>query len=310
MISRLFSLPDIPGVTRWQRWSARACHLRDKVAVLTLGALVVGPLGRAWRLRLDRDAPKPLFAGSVALVAHVFYPDILEEILACFSHLPDGSALLVTTPPEAAEAVSRALAGCPKARILAAANRGRDIAPFLGLLDDGALDGFDVVLKLHTKRSPHLRDGEIRRRLLFTRLAGSRRRVARVLDAFADPSTGIVGWRAAWRASPLFWMRNRARVEALAARMGMPVAAAPAFFEGSMFWARPRALARLRAARLRLEEFEPEAGQVDGALHHGVERVFVPAILAAGFTARDLGGRVLMAPEAQAAMADAAVATA
>src|SRR6185312_9601217 len=150
-----------------------------------------------------------------------------------------GSALLVTTPPGNVDTVERALAGMPAARVVPAVNRGRDIAPFIGLLDEGALDGFDVVLKLHTKRSPHLRDGEIRRRLLYAMLAGSRRRVARALAQFDDAATGLVGWRASWRGSALFWMLNRPRVEALAARMGVPVPAEPAFFEGSMFWVRP-----------------------------------------------------------------------
>src|SRR6185312_13688006 len=112
---------------------------------------------------------------------------------------------------------------------------------------------------------------------------------------FDDAATGLVGWRASWRGSALFWMLNRPRVEALAARMGVPVPAEPAFFEGSMFWVRPKALARLKAMRIGLDEFEPEAGQVDGALHHAIERIFVLAAIASGFSVRDCAGRLLPA---------------
>ncbi len=235
-------------------------------------------------------------AGRVALVAHVFYTDLLGEILGCHACLPPGADLIVTTPLDRAPRVREVLAQKEGARVVPVANRGRDIAPFLALLNSGELDRYDVVLKLHTKRSPHLRDGDIRRRLLFTTLAGSRRRVAQVLALFADPSTGLVGWRPSWRSHVLFWMLNRSRVEALADRMGVARPEIPTFFEGSMFWVRPSALRRLKELGLLAEMFEPEAGQTDGALHHAVERLFPTVAIADGFTVRDTAGRLLLAP--------------
>ncbi len=65
------------------------------------------------------------------------------------------------------------------------------------------------------------------------------------------------------------------------------------FFEGSMFWNRPAALSALRSLELTQADFEPEAGQLDGTLHHAIEGCFTIAAWAGGFVVRDLNGRVL-----------------
>lgn len=282
-------------MTSLRRLKRYAGHVVLKLASLTVGAAYISPAGDALRRTLDASTRSPVFSGQVAVVAHVFYPELLGEIVRCHSFLPQGSGLIVTTPAAKARIVGDLLAGVANAEVVVVENRGRDIAPFVRLLDEGFLDGYDAVLKLHTKRSPHLRDGDIRRRLLFAALAGSRRRVARVLALFEEPVTGAVGWRMAWRNSERFWMANRDRVEALAARMNLFVPDAPAFFEGSMFWVRPAALQRLRELRLRPEDFEPEAGQLDATLHHALERVFDLVIRGDGMATRDVRGRELTA---------------
>lgn len=267
-------------------------HVLQKVSALTLGAALVSAPIRALRACLDRadDAP---FALRAAIVAHAFYPELIDEILRCRDRLPAGSPVFITTPPERLAAAEAAVADAPGVTLIATPNRGRDIAPFLALLGSGALAPYDAVLKLHTKRSPHLLDGEIRRKLLFDRLCGSRRRVQRVLRGFLDARVGLVGWRASFRRSPPYWMANRARVEALAKRIGVEGEARLGFFEGTMFWFRPAALQAITDIALVPEDFEGEAGQIDGALHHAVERLFAIAAWSRGYAVRDLSGRDL-----------------
>ncbi len=173
-------------------------------------------------------------------------------------------------------------------------NRGRDIAPFIELLNAGTFDGCDAVLKLHTKRSPHLLDGEIRRKLLFTMLAGERNQTLRTLALFETAETGLVGWSACYRNALPYWMGNEARVRAIAARMNAPTDAVQlGFFEGSMFWFRPAALKRLKALDLTPEDFEHEARQLDGTLHHAIERCFTIAAWADDFIVRGIDGKIL-----------------
>ena len=54
--------------------------------------------------------------------------------------------------------IPRIPARFPRARTLRYPNRGRDVLPFVHLVNAGVLDGYQAVCKIHTKRSPH-RDG-------------------------------------------------------------------------------------------------------------------------------------------------------
>ena len=267
-----------------------ARHVWQKIATLTIGRLFVSDAGRALRRTLSRLSTQANVPNvRTAIVVHAYYPELLPEILACRSILPSPAPLHVTVPPERAAAAEAELAGIPNVTIHICDNRGRDIWPFLWLLGTGCLDEFDAVLKLHTKRSPHLLDGEIRRKLLFAMLCGESNHTLKALGAFERPETGLVGWAACWREAPPYWMANRARVEEIAIRMRAPTSARRlGFFEGSMFWFRPKALAVLRELSLGCDDFESEAGQVDGTLHHALERCFTIAAWASGFEVRDL----------------------
>lgn len=272
-----------------------ARHVWQKIAALTIGRLFVSDTGRRLRGMLaGLRAPAAVPTVRTAILVHAYYPELLPEILACRSILPGTVPLHITVPPDRAAAAEAELIGIPDVTIHVCENRGRDIWPFIHLLNTGCFDACDAVLKLHTKRSPHLLDGEIRRKLLFAMLCGERNATLKALAAFERSETGLVGWEACWREAPPYWMANRERVEQIALRMRVPASARRlGFFEGSMFWFRPQALTTLRELSLNLDDFESEAGQVDGTLHHALERCFTIAAWAGSFEVRDLKGRLL-----------------
>ncbi|MFC5420132.1 rhamnan synthesis F family protein [Bosea eneae] len=269
-------------------------HVYQKIAALTVGALFVSGPGKHLRRILARRRP-PLVRPDlkVAIVAHAYYLELLDEILECRSMLQGVVPLFVTVPFDRLKEAERLLRDVQGVAIHPYVNRGRDIAPFLMLLQSGKLDQFDAVLKLHTKRSPHLLDGETRRKLLFAMLCGEREAASRTVAMFAEPTTGIVGWAACYRTGPSYWMDNEARVREVSARMGADSSLRLGFFEGSMFWFRPSALAALSDLALSMDDFEIENGQLDGTLHHTLERCFTIAAWARGYIVRDLRGRVL-----------------
>ena len=252
------------------------------------------PIQALWSWSLVRTAPSVPANGRYAVVAHVFYPDLWPEIVAVWSTFPAGSSLIVTVPSEKAEEVHALARGMSLVEVHEYENRGRDLAPFISLLNEGILDCYDAVLKIHTKKSPHLFKGELRRKLLFSALAGSIGNVRRIIAHFDDPRVGMVGLAPLFRTSHPFWMGNRGNVERLCHRMqpnGEPVLG---FFEGSMFWVRPAALTPIRSAAFQTAEFDVEAGQLDGTLHHGLERVIGISVRAAGFDTVSIRGRKLM----------------
>lgn len=269
-------------------------HYWQKLKANTMGRLFVSESGRKLRRRLGAMAPQPPRPDvRIAIIAHIFYLDLAREIIALRDVFPEAVPVLFTVPCDRAEELSRLVADTPGVVLFPCENRGRDIAPFLALLQSGALDGFDAVLKLHSKRSPHLIDGDLRRKLLFAMLCGERSAVYRTLKSFERPDTGVVGWRDSYRSDPVFWMANRARVHEISQKMHAADFAKLGFFEGSMFWFRPKALDALREVNLPTEAFEAEAGQLDGTLHHAIERCFTIAAWSRGYTVRDLRGQVL-----------------
>ena len=111
-------------------------------------------------------------------------------------------------------------------------NRGRDIGPFLALLERGRLDGYRYICKVHGKKSidggRKTYMGEMwRRRLLFD-LIGAPGAANAAIDMFErDPSIGMIGPRVfrlprASYPEDLSWSANRAMTLKIAERMGVP----------------------------------------------------------------------------------------
>lgn len=274
----------------------RAClkHYWQKLKLNTLGRLFVSRPGHALRRALaalhpQRGRPNV----RVAIVAHVYYLELLNDIFRLRAVFSDPPPLILTVPTDRVDALTKLIQDSPGVTLVAAENRGRDIAPFLQLLSSGAFDDYDAVLKVHTKRSPHLIDGDLRRKILFAMLCGERTATHRILRAFEKPDTGLVGWKDSYRCDPIFWMANRSKVHEVSAMMGAAAFERIGFFEGSMFWFQPKALSALRELNLTADSFEAEAGQLDGTLHHAIERCFTIAAWSRGYTVRDLHGNVL-----------------
>jgi hypothetical protein len=235
----------------------------------------------------------------IAVALHLHYVDLWPEIEMLLKRWNVPFTLLVTLTRENAELADRVQSAFPGSAIHVVDNRGRDVRPFLLLLEKGAFDSFELVCKVHGKRSLGNRRipifGDIVRRAMFLDLIANGSQVRNVVRLFDDdPTLGVVGssrFRVASNGEipQVVLGQNRQTVEAIAARMGSPIREeAFDFFEGTMFWARPQALAPLRRLRLTEDFMTPDAERVDGALEHAIERLFNHAVRAAGFRVADI----------------------
>ncbi len=243
------------------------------------------------RQRKNRTAtPIPI------IIAHAFYPELLSEILDYLKRWTTEFKLWVTTSPEKADAVKHILASVAlqkskKTDIAQYTNRGRDILPFLKILDHVGPAQDEIILKIHTKKTYHRKDGALWRKELYETLL-EQGNVARVLDAFkADPNLGIVAARGHLVDLEHHWGSNEDLVRALSDRMDLmyPRAKSECFPGGSMFFARYWAISPLVALRLSDSDFAPESGQKDGTAAHAVERLFGTVCHARGGTLDDTG---------------------
>jgi lipopolysaccharide biosynthesis protein len=246
----------------------------------------------------DEVAPKRTHAKAtgpnrLAIVVHLYYEDTWDDIDGVLNRLSIAFDLIVTTVPGRETLVERIRHDFPHAEIETMENRGRDVRPFLALLERGRLDRYRYVCKVHGKKST---DGGRksymgslwRRRLLFDCLAAPGLAQA-IVDLFErDPTVGMVGPGAFRLPSETYseevsWSINKDRVLALAERMGVPRDRFRLdFFGGTMFWVRPEALAPLRSLALS-RDFAEETGLLDGGLEHATERLFGAVVVAAGY---------------------------
>lgn len=222
----------------------------------------------------------------IGAVLHLFYEDLWPEMSAYVGRIRSLERLYVSIQESASRDLEgRIVTRFPCARICRLPNRGRDVLPFLEWLGVAAQEGIELVCKIHTKRSPHVPQGDAWRRDMLDKLLGSRRVIGDIVSSFrADPSLGIVGPGGHLVPSSFYWERNAVRVEALCSRMGFNVKHVGfQYVAGSMFWARVEALLPLRRLGLEACEFEEEAGLADGTTAHALERCFPIAARIAGF---------------------------
>jgi hypothetical protein len=250
--------------------------------------------------RVTPPAPPLASTPAAAIVAHVYYDDTWADIAGVLNRLTIPFDLIVTTVPGRDRLVGAVARDFPGAQVIVTANRGRDVRPFLELLEAGRLDRYRYVCKIHGKKSND--GGRIsylgalwRRRSLFDLLAGPGIAESIVRAFETDASLGIIGPRAfrlPSETSPLepSWGKTRPQVLELAAKMGVaPDKFHLDFYGGTMFWARPEALRPLRGLRL-AGAFPEEQGLLDGGLEHATERLFTTSAVVAGFKLADSDG--------------------
>jgi lipopolysaccharide biosynthesis protein len=253
-------------------------------------------LGHAWlaatRQALAAGADEQAVAATrPCAVVHVWYVDLLDEIVASLRASGVDWRVVITTTQEHADAVRERIARLAlDAEIAVFENRGRDILPFLHVADRLLDEGVDVVLKLHTKRSKHRVDGEQWRKELIDNLLSPQRAQATYKAFRDDASMGLAAVEGHILPLDAYMGANKEQLDYLVTRLGLPDTCVQdaRFVAGSMFWVRLAALRPLLDAHLGIWEFEDETGQIDGTLAHAVERVMVPVSDAAGYATADI----------------------
>lgn len=224
-----------------------------------------------------------LSSGRLATVLHLYYLDLWSEISEALSRLPPHTEIFITTTDNQIQAVRECvLRDFPNAKIYGYPNRGRDLGPLLELMKVQRLEDFDLVLKIHTKKSLHLQSkvkdlGKFWRSKLLNQLIPSWG-IADVIGFFdRQPHVGMAGpAEYLLPVNAAFYNQGTIRwFERLLQKLGSPVNIdLESFFAGTMFWARGQVFGALRSLGLQQTDNETESGQTDGTLAHALERLF------------------------------------
>jgi lipopolysaccharide biosynthesis protein len=238
---------------------------------------------------------------EVAVVLHIYYEDTWPDIAGALRGLTIPFDLVVTTVAGRERLIGTIRQAYPRAEIEVVENRGRDVGPFIALLERGRLDRYKYICKIHGKKSidggrKTYMGAMWRRRLLFD-LLGAPGAANAAIDTFErDPSIGMIGPRAfrlpkEGYSVDLSWSANRSMTLKIAERMGVPADEFQLdFFGGTMFWVRPEALKPLTKLGL-AADMPYESGLIDGDLPHAIERVLPTSVLVAGYKLANCDGR-------------------
>lgn len=235
-------------------------------------------------------APRQIAAKKIAIQAHLFYPDLANELATLLAQFPAPFDLLISSPDQANEHFLRTQFAClpqlQELHIAITPNQGRDLGPLLFGFGADLLQ-YDYFAHVHTKKSSGTNQiGDAWRRYLYEGLLDNTQgRVTKILDLldrygmvypqrFAPIDVHNCQWQANWKVASAF---------CTSANVPIP---SPGFIEfpvGSMFWAQTAALKPLLEQAFTPESFEIEQGQTDNTLAHALERSLSHIALAQGY---------------------------
>ncbi|WP_426324256.1 rhamnan synthesis F family protein [Microbacterium sp. E-13] len=246
---------------------------------------------------VDYDEEKPL---RVAVVAHIYYVELTQEMLDYSATIPSEYDLFITTTDEErAEGIRAVLAEhedpnrrSVDIRVLPS-NRGRDMgAFFVGCADVIRDDTYDVIFKIHSKKTVQegKNAGDLFRRHQLMNLLNSRGYTSNLLGLFqCEPGLGMVYAPTIHIGYPTLgrgWFGNKDAAKELAERLGIHVPfdePSPLAPYGCMFAFRPESLRLLSQVDWKYSDFPSPKQHKDGSVAHIQERLFSYAVAELGY---------------------------
>ncbi len=221
--------------------------------------------------------------GSIAVMAHIFYEDMCEDIMKYLSNIPYSFSLLVSTDnktkKEKLEKSLKTLSNVAKLVVKVTPNRGRDIAPMFVEFGKECMK-HDYVLHIHSKKSPYGSQVAGWFDYSMQHLLDSKLYVDSIFQQFIDDKELGIVYPPAFPgiATHMAWGDMLDPAKKLLDRLNVPkdvLKRFPLDFpSGSMFWFRSKALKPLFDAKMDWKDFPDEEGQKDETLAHVIERLF------------------------------------
>lgn len=271
-------------VNAWNEWAEGAYLEPDNVFGYSyLNALKQGMISAEQKnLKISK------LENTVGIVIHAFYPDVLEEIIKKIKLIKGHKfKLYVSSIKDNEKSVNEILKKSKLSFHLEInENKGRDILPFLKIINQVKKDKIDLILKLHTKKTKHREDGAQWRNDLMNQLL-SPRRFEFNIKKMRNPryKFGIIGPERHVVSMDTYIGSNLENLLKLSKAIGVDeneMMQLP-FVAGSMFFANTKIFEPILNLGLKDDDFDAERGQVDGTIMHAIERLFTISAHAGGW---------------------------
>lgn len=261
---------------------------------------LVGDYG-TWRRRVTAEAHSDIPSGPVsssskalAVVVHVFYSELAPYLLEQLRAIDVPYDLIVTNA--SGQPLDLPSTAARSTLVVDVENRGRDVWPFMQIVQSGLLDGYQAVIKLHTKQSPlgvattlGASSGQEWREQLVGSLLGSTSVFRHAYESVTQGRGGLACHDQSV-AGPEAWGTDRRPVRHLARRIGVRCpAAALRFPAGSIYILRGSLVPVLKGLRMSAEDFQDEEAGSYTTTAHALERLM-------GYVAQSQGLEVIGLP--------------
>ena len=125
----------------------------------------------------------------IAVQAHVFYEDLINEVVNKTNNIPIKYDLYITTnsseKSKFIEDYVKQYSNANKYEITIMKNKGRDMLPLLFQLKN-KIRRYKYLCHIHTKKSNYTEFGEVWRQYLFENLLGNSERILEILHIFEE----------------------------------------------------------------------------------------------------------------------------
>lgn len=222
---------------------------------------------------------------SIAVHFHLYYFDLLDEIIRYLRNIRHPFDLYVTVAHHVDEAHEKLSAHFDHVRVLKVENRGKDLGGLIAALHTFSLDEYDIVLKIHTKKSLNqgsyitsiknlfgedVESGAVWRQQLLDTMLGSPEKVDRIIRKFRKhKKTGLIGSKKYLCTATDI---NGDLFRDVCRRLN--VEEKLLFFAGTMFWIRGSLLKDLKDSGYTIQDFKLDSNAIEGELEHCLERIF------------------------------------
>ncbi len=208
-----------------------------------------------------------------ALIIHLYYIELWKDIYKYIKNFENGIDVYINVNSNITEdEYYNIIYDIPNANIFSFENKGRDILPFINIMKIIEPLNYEFVYKIHSKVSPHRKDGNEWREHLIGSLIENKKYINNVESILHHEGVGLViakGNRlkySEWKGS------NQELVQMLCKRMNIKYEEEFYFPAGSIFCIKPQLLTELLNS-IEESDFHAEKGQVDGTIAHAIERI-------------------------------------
>jgi ubiquinone/menaquinone biosynthesis C-methylase UbiE len=227
---------------------------------------------------------KTTATSDIAVILHLYYTDmakIFKKKLKNISHL--NYDLFITISEDNKISQKEILKDFPNARIAVVPNCGRDVLPFVMIMKSIENLGYKKILKLHSKKSPHRKDGDgWRNRIIDNLLPDSFDTINKAVELLDKKNVAIIGSKPDYISMLVNFSATIHHTKRLISKIFgktfsnnlMGRVDEYGFFAGTMFWARADAIYGI-IDTVDIKDFEPEFGQEDSTLAHALERLMI-----------------------------------